>query len=221
MRLTGLSDFGIRQPPKRMPHGAHTVNETLRDALCDLAARDNAVRTELARTGELFGGYHPRMAAVHDDNARALAGIIAEWGWPGMSLVGEQGAEAAWLILQHAIGHPTLLRESLPRLSAAAEAGDVPAWQAAYLHDRICALEGRPQRYGTQFDWDSEGQLSPLALEDAEQVDVLREAVGLGPIDERISEARANAEREGEQAPDDIAEWQKKKADWARSVGWR
>jgi hypothetical protein len=40
--------------------------------------------------------------------------------------------------------------------------GDAPALQAAMLEDRIRAFEGRPQRYGTQFDWDANGEPSPV-----------------------------------------------------------
>ncbi|MBG6188051.1 hypothetical protein IWX80_002429 [Flavobacterium sp. CAN_S2] len=33
------------------------------------------------------------------------------------------------------------------------EAGDeISSQNLAYLHDRICYFEGKPQRYGTQFD---------------------------------------------------------------------
>ncbi len=37
---------------------------------------------------------------VHAHTAR-LQEIVAEHGWPGRSLAGEDGADAAWLVLQH------------------------------------------------------------------------------------------------------------------------
>src|SRR5262245_10098602 len=84
------------------------MDETLRNELLDMAAEDQRVRAELAADGSLFDGYHPRMAEVHRRNAARLMDIIEEYGWPGRSLVGEDGAEAACLVLHHAIGDPPL-----------------------------------------------------------------------------------------------------------------
>ncbi len=67
---------------------------------------DQRVRAELAADGSLFAGYHPRMEEVHKRNAAWLKQMIADYGWPGLSLVGEDGAEAAWRIAQHSIGDP-------------------------------------------------------------------------------------------------------------------
>ena len=99
-------------------------------------------------------------------------------------------------------------------------AGEAPRHHAAYLADRICGFEGRPQRYGTQFDWDDNGELSPLPLEDPERVNEFRQQVGLGPLDERIEQVRDEARADGEKPPQDIAAWREKQKAWARSVGW-
>ncbi|MFF2807011.1 DUF6624 domain-containing protein [Streptomyces sp. NPDC058000] len=50
--------------------------------------------------------------------------IIAERGWPGTALVGEQGADEAWLLVQHADLDPDFQHQALQQLKAAAEAGD-------------------------------------------------------------------------------------------------
>jgi uncharacterized protein DUF6624 len=126
------------------------LNHRLRDELLQMEADDLAVRAELARDGSLFGGYHPRMAMVHDTNAKRLGEMVREFGWPTASLVGEDGSHAAWLVAQHAINHPQLMRECRSLLESASARGDVPRWQFEYLDDRIRVLEGRPQRYGTQ-----------------------------------------------------------------------
>ena len=69
-----------------------------------MAAEDLRVREELARDGGLFDGYHPRMQEIHERNAKRLLAILNLHGWPGRDLVGESAAEAAWLVVQHAIG---------------------------------------------------------------------------------------------------------------------
>ena len=186
-----------------------------------MAEYDLRVRGELVETGELFDGYNERMAAVHCENADKLERIVDEFGWPGINLVGDEAAEAAWLVLQHAIGNPPLQRKCLPMLQARAEAGDVAAYQVACLEDRICVFEGRPQLYGTQFDWDENGLMSPQPLADPQKVDDYRQSVGLGPLYEKIKEMRARADVEGHQSPRDFDKRQKEKDAWARSVGWR
>ena len=52
------------------------------------------LRAELAADGSLFGGYHPRMAAVHRHNAARITAMIGERGWPGYALAGVDGAAA-------------------------------------------------------------------------------------------------------------------------------
>ena len=196
------------------------MNQNLLAELIHLVSLDEATRRELVASGELHGGYHPRMAAVHADNAAELARIVSEFGWPGKSLVGEKGADAAWIVLQHSIAHPSLQRRCLPLLQIAAAAGEIPAYHAAYLEDRICCFEGRPQRYGTQLDWDENGELSPFPLQDPGRVDSYRESVGLGPLAERVEQARIDAREEGASPPEDIEKWRREKRAWAKSAGW-
>ncbi len=194
------------------------MDTELRRRLLKMVEVDGRVRAELIATGELFQAYAPRMAEVHSRNARELARMIDQHGWLGKSLVGEDGAEAAWLILQHAIGDPELQRKCLPLLKEAVARSDVPPAHAAYLEDRICFFERRPQRYGTHFDWDENGQMSPYSLEDPERVDEYRRVVGLPPLEERIEEARKNTGEEPR--PADLKKREDEMRAWAKSVGW-
>jgi predicted N-acyltransferase len=74
------------------------MDEQLAAELLAMKAEDQRVRNELARDASLFEGYHPRMEEVHRRNAARLREIIAERGWPGQSLVGQQATEAAWTL---------------------------------------------------------------------------------------------------------------------------
>ena len=177
------------------------------------------MRERLAEDGSLFDGYHPEMQAVHEANAAQLRAIIAETGWPTSDLAGDEGAEAAWLVAQHAIGLPDFQRTCLALLAAAVAAGKAPAWQMAMMIDRIRTFEGRPQVYGTGFDWDERGQLSPGLIVEPESVDQRRQAVDLEPLEPAIAKLRArDAAR---QAPADLAEHRRRMDDWARQTGWR
>lgn len=195
-------------------------NDVRRELLA-LVEEDQQLRAELATEGSLFDGYHPRMRAVHEANAERLASIVNQRGWPGEPRVGPDGAKAAWLIVQHAIGRPAFLREALEALRLAAARGEVPALQPALLEDRIRTLEGRLQRYGTQFDWDESGELSPLPVEDPDGIDERRRAIGLGPLDQSIRAQRQAAASEGERPPRDWHARRRGMEEWLREVGWR
>lgn len=98
---------------------------------------------------------------------------------------------------------------------------DGPAAHAAFLEDRIAVLEGRPQRFGTQFDWDARGELSPQPIDDPAGVDARRATVGLEPLAVRTAELRARAAAEGDRAPADPAARAAEAKAWARRAGWR
>lgn len=193
----------------------------VRQELIRMSQEDLRIRAELAADGSLYRGYHPSMRAVHDRHATRLAQILESQGWPGEPQVGPDGAQAAWLIAQHAIAQPEFQRQALSALSAAARRDEVPAWQVALLDDRIRTFEGLPQRYGTQFDWDASGQLSPLPIENPSSVDERRQAVGLPPLAQEI-QARQEAIAQGrEWPPGDWETRQQEREAWLREVGWR
>jgi hypothetical protein len=192
-----------------------SVDATLAAELIALAAEDQRVRAVLAEQGVLFDGYQPRMEAVHRHNATRLAEIMASVGWPTETVVGAEGAAAAWLIAQHAIGEPAFQRSCLAELARAAERNAVPAWQPAMLDDRIRVFEGRPQLYGTQLEVDDDGRLRPHPIEDEAHVEERRRAVGLEPLAEKL------ARDERVPPPADREEYRRGYEAWLRSVGWR
>ena len=195
--------------------------EDWRTLLIAAARRDLETRARLAAGGALFDGYHPDMEAVHDENAALLARALDAIGWPGRHQLGDEGAAAAFLIVQHAIGHPALQRRCLALMLDAIPHGQASALDAAYLADRIAVHEGREQTFGTQFDWDANGQLSPAPTRDPESLDERRASVGLPPMAETIAHMRASAAAEGGRPPADLARRRAEYEAWARRVGWR
>lgn len=187
----------------------------LQGQLLALLARDAEVRAELEAEGVLFEGYHHRMAEIHQANADELRALVADHGWPDEALVGPDGAEAAWLVAQHAIADPDFMRQCRTLLDEASRVGRVPRWQFAYIDDRIRLFEGKAQRYGTQFDLTPDGP-DINALEDPDNVDSLRHAVGLGPISDVLSRAR----RSPLPSPAEYAAKQLEGEAWRRRVGW-
>jgi hypothetical protein len=193
------------------------INERLRRELMAMRAEDMRVRGELEAANELGGTYVPRMEAVHVKNAARLTELIDQYGWPAEEIAGTDGAEAAWLIAQHAIGEPELQRRALERLRNCAAKGRVPAWHAAYLEDRVAMHEGRPQRFGTQWlDDPRDGRIRPWSLADPERVNELRASVGLPelrPIPEPGPDLPVERQNE-------IRENQRWWREWQASKGW-
>jgi uncharacterized protein DUF6624 len=193
----------------------------LRDELLAMAAVDQEVRAQLAADGSLFEGYHPRMEAVHRRNAVRLEQIIAAHGWPGRTLVGADGADAAWMILHHAIGNPTLQRRGLALVREAEARSDADPQEVAMLEDRVRFFEGRPQLYGTQFDWDETGVLTTGPIEDPAGIDERRRAAGFLPLAEQTARMREQMAASTEAPPADPRGRRREMEAWARSVGWR
>jgi nucleoside phosphorylase len=192
-------------------------DDRLRQELLAMEGEDRRVRADLEAAGELGKGYHPRMEAVHRSNSRRLREIIAAHGWPGRAMVGEDGAKAAWFILQHSIGEPEFMRASVGLLERSVAGGEAPPWHLAYLTDRIALYEGRPQRYGSQWDVEEDGTQVLWELELPKQVDELRKSVGLEPLTPHFPGARWQEILSRKSSEKRLREF----AEWARSTGWR
>ena len=169
------------------------MDESLEKALLDMEAQDQAVRNELTAAGALNDKYHPRLEEVHRANASRLRQIIAVFGWPGITLVGDKGAKAAWRIALHAISEPPFMRQCRDLIEQASDAGDAPRWQFAIIDDRIRVYEGRPQRYGTQLRVGPNGlEPHPIENEGARELHACAGGVA-APGQDRGAGARATA----------------------------
>jgi hypothetical protein len=122
-------------------------------------------------------------------NTAWLKAIVAKQGWPTIGLVGGDGANAAWLLVQHADADPKVQRECLD-LMAQLPRAQVSQSKIAYLTDRVLLAEGKKQVYATQFTL-ADGKWIPSPLEDAENVDQRRAAAGLSPLADYIRQLEA------------------------------
>ncbi|MFO7593394.1 MAG: DUF6624 domain-containing protein [Pseudomonadota bacterium] len=169
------------------------MNNDLRQELLSMQGEDERLMRELMEAGELRQeGYHPRLKQLHENNIARLKEIIVEYGWPGKSLVGLEGAKAAWIIAQHGTQDQEFMKRSLLLLKEAVAEGEAKGWCLAYLQDRMLTMTGKPQIYGTQHDFDGNGIAHPLPIAEPDKVDMLREELGMGPLEQatkRIQEA--------------------------------
>ena len=115
------------------------------------------------------------VAAIDKRTAKRMHEIVTKYGWPGKSLVGEDGANAAWLLVQHADKDLAFQKDVLAKMEPMAKTEEVSPSDYGYLWDRVAVAEHRPQRYGTQFDKNQE----PQPMEDEAHVDERRASIGL------------------------------------------
>jgi hypothetical protein len=191
--------------------------QDLRGELLAMAAADDALRERLAESGTLFDGYDPTMEALHVANAGRLESIVARYGWPGRSLVGEDGASAAWRIVHHAISCPDFMRRMHLLIRSAAERGEASLAEAAMLEDRINVYEGRRQTFGTQFDWnDTATAMVPMVgVADPHRVEERRRQVGLPAME------WTKPPPNDEPRPPNLTARQRQYDAWLKKVGWR
>lgn len=150
----------------------------LRSELLRRAQKDQVARTAAELDWET-------VRAVDAENRAWLKTVVAEVGWPGRSMAGEDGAHAAWLLAQHADRDPAFQRTCLDLLSEAVTRGEATLAELAFLTDRVLLAEGKPQEYGTQLRGQEEGWV-PLNLRDPDHVDERRAAMTLGPLSDHI-----------------------------------
>ena len=105
-------------------------------------------------------------------NLQLVSQILSESGYPRKSKVGDFATQTVWMIIQHSdLGR---IKQFLPQLEEAVRQGDLSPAYVAATKDRIDIREGRPQKYGTQFN---------CPLLDSLHVNEWRQEVGLPPID--------------------------------------
>ena len=161
-----------------------TVNKTLQTELLNMEKSDQLHRAKLQELGQKYGFDSPDIQETLDKqncidaaNSKRLSEIIEAYGWPGKSLVGDQAATAAWLILQHT--DLAKQQKYLPLVREAVSNKELAPRCLAYLEDRILVQEGNPQIYGTQMYFNAQGKLECAPIEDEANVDIRRESMGL------------------------------------------
>jgi hypothetical protein len=90
----------------------------------------------------------------------------------------------------------------------------------AYLTDRIAVFEEKLQLYGTQFDWDENGNLSPNPYDNLNKVNERRKSIGLNTLEEQTELIRIRAKNENQSPPKDLEKRKQEIEQWKKNVGW-
>ncbi|MBL8014607.1 MAG: hypothetical protein JNK26_00245 [Candidatus Doudnabacteria bacterium] len=125
-----------------------------------------------------------RLADRARENNLVLDAVISEIGWPTISQVGEEAAYYAYLI---ALQTEDVTKQLGYLLLLSQNRDDIDVSWLAYLTDRVCVRQGRPQEFGTQFA-DQGDKLVLRKVKDWQEMEQNRKLANLEPIEEYAQE---------------------------------
>lgn len=156
------------------PHADAALAAELRS----MAAADKEVRDRWMKDQQ-NQALREEVRALDAKHVARLEQIIAAHGWPGISLVGFNGMNDAWLIAQH--GGRDFLPRVLPLMYEAVLQGELDESLYGTSLDRVLTYQNKPQMYGTQF---KPGTCEPFPIDDPANVDARRKRAGMEPLAE-------------------------------------
>ena len=154
---------------------------------------DQKYRQQIEEIEEKYGWESDEMKAhweiINEKDAINLIKIekiLDERGWLGTDVIGNQGNSTLFLVIQHA--DLETQEKYLPMMREAVKKENAQASSLALLEDRVALRKGEKQIYGSQVGRDQEtGEYYILPLIDPDDVDKRRAEVGLGTIQDYIS----------------------------------
>jgi hypothetical protein len=174
----------VAQTTTRTAGETPAQNEALRQELLRMYAEDQAARESMRGRWQTETEQR-QMSALDAAHTRRLREIFkALHGFPTVSLVGRDGAQAAFIMMIHSFALD-LLKQALPYFKRAAPRGEVPMEAYASLIDTILRSEGKPQLYGTRFDIVN-GKYVLAKTKDPAHLDARRAKLGLPPWAEYV-----------------------------------
>jgi hypothetical protein len=188
--FTGLSLIGCRQTGK---HDNDTkkieFNQSLADELKSMAEIDQVAayipQGEYKQlTPEQWENFKDSVFTAHKVR---LQEIFDEFGYPGYDLVGKEGSNNFWLMVQHADKDIDFQSRVLEKLKIEVEKKNADGSNYGLLTDRVRINKGEKQIYGTQVTYTDQGQAYPKPLLDSANVNKRRTEVGLEPIEEYLN----------------------------------
>jgi hypothetical protein len=153
----------------------------LRKDLLQMLQEDQDVRKDLIaamNSGESLpeaAAARQYMRQVDERHLRRLKHIVAQDGVPTIDMVGVSGVEATFVMTAHVEDDVDLQKQVLKVFRRRLPRGEIKGGQLALLTDKILRAEGKPQRFGTQFD----ESMKPEPIADAAHVDERRRALGM------------------------------------------
>jgi hypothetical protein len=167
-------------------------DKPLQSLLINIYEEDQKIRREYMAAQKEFGQQSKQVDSLAQEmmyidsiNLIKVTEVLDQHGWVGAEIVGGQANHTLFLVIQHSNLQTQL--KYLPMFREAVNKGKASSSSLALLEDRVALGEGKRQIYGSQIGYDNETEKSyVLPLEDPDNVDKRRAAVGLGPISEYV-----------------------------------
>ncbi len=162
-------------------------DKALQKELLAILETDQTDRQQIQAIQQKFGPDSKEVQALWQkinqtdrQNLEKIELIIRQRGWVGPDLVGEQASSVLFYVIQHA--DLATQERYFPIMRAAVQEKKAQASSLALLEDRIAIGNGRRQIYGSQVEANKSGTFSVFPIQNPEQVDQRRAAVGLAPL---------------------------------------
>jgi hypothetical protein len=184
--IFGLSNRPLAADLADPSTGESHVDEELRCEILHMKDLDQEARLAAIKPGVDVEALVKISQEIDVPHTNRMKSIIAQHGWPGKSLVGQDGAFAAWLLVQHATHDVKFMEDCLVLMTAAAEKGEASRKDLALLIDRVRVRQHKPQLYGTQYKAEPDGGWVPEPIEDEEHIETRRKSMGLSTLAEEL-----------------------------------
>lgn len=171
--------------PLAMEHPVAPTLPDVRAELLRLGRMDQGVRKDTSNmTPEQVKAMDAEMEKVDAYTLPRVRAIFDRYGLPSPRQVGRAATHSGFLLVQHAIRDPGLMRALVAQADGMRRRGELPAVDYALLVDRVdCVLDRRPQQYGTQGSRDPKSYwYCPIA--EPQRVNERRAALHLPAMDD-------------------------------------
>ncbi|WP_350292439.1 DUF6624 domain-containing protein [uncultured Croceitalea sp.] len=126
--------------------------------------------------------------SVFTTHQKRLEQLFDQYGFMGFDLVGEEGSQNFWLMVQHSDHNPDFQKEVLKKMKIAMDNKNAKPSNYGLLVDRVRINTGKKQVFGTQVTYNTAiGQAYPKELEDSINVNQRRKSIGLESIEEYLN----------------------------------
>lgn len=118
-----------------------------------------------------------------------LKNIINKYGYPTSEKVGSESASNFFILVQHADTDVKFQEAMLADIEKQVDNKQLNGKEYAYLYDRVQINSGKPQFYGTQLNYDANGNAVPKNLKDEKAVNQRRKDLGMETIESYLERA--------------------------------
>ena len=161
-----------------------SLNYRLAGVIDSLYAADQ--RTVLIKPADSAAAAYQRVIRT---NFPTVKKILAAYGFPGYSLVGQESCRHYFLLVQHSDFDSKFQRRALQKMRREVAGNNASRQQYALLVDRIATTQGKLQVYGTQVLMSSDTKVKPCMAPD--KLNERRKTMGLEPIEVYLAKCNA------------------------------